>query len=247
MQYVPVHQRLELLVVLVLAGVFLIWMAVERPFDVPPLTDSDQADLSAQQQWPLLVSETFDTPQGGSEVVWQTGVENTAYHQVTREIRDGQWIWSGDFSTEEDCCRGFSVWYFPQPDLDDFWLQVDFARLNGHQGASYGLVYHFQDLDNFYIATINDIGNGGINVFGQGEWEALLTPRSIKSIMRMGGPNTIQISVQAGHAIFFINGNYFGQIADNRVSTGKLGLIMPKPYDGGQIQLAIDNIQLRAP
>jgi hypothetical protein len=240
---------LQLSFTLIMLAGFGLWVLIANPFDVGTLTDEDKAMLAVQSQWPVRFSEDFSDPDDEPAGMTFEDAEETEVLYMERWAEDGRWNWAADFFGTADCCRDSAIWFFPEEDITDFWLSVDLTRVYGDEGAQYGVVYHYQDRDNFYEAGINDIGSGGIEVYGDGEWDALLTPAlsSAESIMHPGEANTFQISVQDGKAIIFLNGVYYGQTTDNRVPSGRVGIVLPKPYYGDHVELGIDNIALRMP
>ncbi len=232
-----------------LLGVAFWLFAIKRPFHMIPMSEADQAAVERQEGWTAAVEETFTGGTIHSDVDWPHGPETGDFFRAERTFVDECYLWHIDFfAIPAECCRSFTLAFLPDLTVDDFLLTVDFTKHSGDDGIQYGVVYHYVDLDNFYIFDMNDIGNMGTAVWHQGEWKAIFTPSFRHSPIRAYSTNRLTLSVESGHALVFINDEYVGQYDDNRVPSGKLGFVVSPPYeDVGTIDISIDNVVLRTP
>ncbi len=217
---------------------------------VRPFKEEDRAALQRQLQWPIYIEESFDNDQihdSDANVDWGLGYEYADDYDFYRELVDDQYSWWLDFYTTE-CCVD-AKWMITRQPVEDFVLTTDFQKHDGGDGPTYGVVFHYQDEDNFYTLDYNDIGNLTVEYVYQGEWGVIFTNNSrVKSAIQPFEVNRLVLSVEDGQGLILINDQYIGQFNDMRIPQGYIGYIVGAPYNRADtVIVGMDNITLRLP
>lgn len=245
---IGIGNALVILVVLIVAG-DLLSLILPRML-VRPFTEEDRAALQRQLEWPVYIEESFDNEQihdSDSDADWGLGYEYHDDYDFYRELVEGKYSWWVDFYTTE-CCVD-AKWMITRQPVEDFVLSTDFQKYEGGEGPTYGVVFHYQDEDNYYTLDYNDIGNLSVEIVYQGEWAVIFTTHSqVKRAIQPFEANRLVLSVENGQGLILINDQYIGQFHDTRIPQGHLGFIVGSPYNRtGTVVIDIDNITLRIP
>ncbi|MBN1123291.1 MAG: hypothetical protein JXJ17_19625 [Anaerolineae bacterium] len=211
----------------------------------PRYSEEDRLALDRQLQWPVLVREDFEDKRLDSDADWALGDEYADNYDVYRELYEGQYFCSVAFYTA-GCCEE-SPWLITQQSVEDFVISADFTKYSSDDGPSYGFIYHYQDAENFYAVTFNDVKNLTVEVIYQGEWQVIFT-KSFHSAILPFERNRLRLSVEDGVGRILINDQYVGRFDSSRLPQGHLGFVIGSPYERADVvTLGIDNVTLRTP
>ncbi|MBE2235920.1 MAG: hypothetical protein IAE85_20685 [Anaerolinea sp.] len=139
---------------------------------------------------------------------------------------------------------GIAFWYV-SPDvidlnLTDYLVEVDVWAEQQVSEAEYGLLFRYQDDDNFYWFTISD---GWYTVYKQveDEWTLLLDWTESGAIApEENDRNRLGALVNDNSAILLINDQMVAQVGDSSLSTGAAGVAAGAFGEGG-LQVAFDD------
>jgi hypothetical protein len=157
----------------------------QQPEPPPPPT------ISALQAQPgLLYGTTFDEPSED----WETFDDGI----IAARFEDGQLI----LSVNDTNAATWSALAFT---FEDFVLDVDAAKLAGPDDNGFGVLFRFQDADNFYRFDISSDGFYALTKVKKGEFSAVSEWAASDAIQTGAATNHIRVVAQGDTFRFEIN------------------------------------------
>ncbi|HEM62557.1 MAG TPA: hypothetical protein ENO24_09715 [Chloroflexi bacterium] len=125
----------------------------------------------------------------------------------------------------------------------DFALEIEAEQVSGEDDNEYGLVYGYQDDDNYYEVAISGDGYVGFFVKYRGRWETISPFRRSNAINRGASLNLLRLEVQRGLVSFYVNGQLALQDFDTRLAEGLVGVGCGSFGQPG-LHCAFDNLRI---
>ena len=194
--------------------------------------------LNEAKSWPMFMADGFNNNIND----WCDGPSSAERLEGSRELLNGQYIWQAEAITD------FVWWCAPSgTELSgDIFVTVDTELQGGVPNTSMGLVFHRLDNDNLYLFRIQNNGWYQFLVLYEDEWETLIEWAET-SLIRPGNVNRIAVVAVASHFTFFINDIHLTEFDDDRLSTGRVGLVMGLFDEGDTATISFDNLEIRTP
>ncbi len=187
-------------------------------------------------RWPILLSDGF----AANDNDWRIGDYSDERVTGNRSMTDGVYRW------EADALNGVVWWSVPDvASISDLYLTVDATRISGAEDGKYGVVFRRTDNDNYAFFMIKDDQNYKFSVRYQGTWHTVLGWTEAPSI-RPGETNRIKIIVEGAHHAFYVNDQLVGEVDEDRLSSGKVGLAIELSKDDVAV-FEFDDFEVRAP
>lgn len=193
--------------------------ATAVPIDVPPPPDN----------LALIYEDDFSDSFGG----WDDAFD--AY--TTKQYGNNRY--QVEVSTDN-----LIAWGLANRDIADFELEVEAREEDGAKSNSYGLLFRFQDRDNFYRYDISGDGFFLLSKFEGGRWHTLIDWTASKFINPE--TNILKVSAFGPDITVWANGQPLGTVTDDSFSHGNFGFFastFSEPY----IWVSFDNLKLWAP
>jgi pSer/pThr/pTyr-binding forkhead associated (FHA) protein len=139
------------------------------------------------------------------------------------------------------------AWGLANRDVADFELQVEVRREDGVESNSYGLLFRFQDRDNFYRFDVSGDGYFLLSKFVDGEWETLVDWTEAPNLnTELGVDNILKVSAFGPDITVWANGQPLATVQDDSLPHGNFGFFastFSEPY----IWISYDNLKMWAP
>jgi len=139
-----------------------------------------------------------------------------------------------------------AAWGLANRDVANFRLEVEATQEAGPNNNGYGILFRFQDRENYYRFDVSGEGYFLLSKFYRGEWTTLIpwTPSPALNV----GQATNQLMVEAlGTRIrIFANGVELGQVTDSSLSHGNFG-VFANTFSEPNLVVSFDNIKLWIP
>lgn len=196
-------------------------------------TRSIEADEAIYSQWPVVRYDTFDSSTG-----WEIGPYNFPFARGSHKVTNGKLQWSSTAKSD------FIAWYFPEPVINasDFYVSVEAEQVNGVSDAKYGVVFRVNQGD-YYIFRILE-NHFSARLYFDDEWITLI-PLTRSSAIKKAEPNKISVWAEGSHFIFYINDQYVGEVEDDHLPNGSMGLGISMSDAGDKAVFEFDNFELR--
>jgi hypothetical protein len=122
-----------------------------------------------------------------------------------------------------------------------FLVEVDVTHVDGPLDAEYGLLFHHQDADNFYLYAIS--GEGAYSLWKKvdSEWTTLIEWTENTAInIEHGEANRLGLLVEGATVTLLVNDQVLTQIKEVALFLGDVGLVAGA-FDEPGVEIAFDN------
>ena len=115
----------------------------------------------------------------------------------------------------------------PRTDFDDFALEIDAHQISGPETGSAGLIFRFQDHDNFYFFMVDGQGRYTVGGNSEGDWDTLIDPEweSADAIKAGEDTNHLMVVCRGTEIELYANDELLITLDDDSFSSGKVGVI----------------------
>jgi hypothetical protein len=186
--------------------------------------------------WPALAQESFDA--NGYE--WPEDEDLGGYADVRYRVEGGSYQW--------EALANDSFVYWARPGLaavSDFYLSADLLQVSGPANASMGLVFRWQDEDNYYAVLLDsEQGYAVFRITAEG-WQRI-ADWTISSAIRPYESNRVSVLMEGPRMTVLINNQVAAQVENGDLETGKAGVLISMFNAGDEGSFAFDNFELRA-
>jgi WD40 repeat protein len=154
--------------------------------------------LPGPDDWEVVLCEQFDDNRNE----WEVESQDNPYARYTSAIRDGEFV--VDYTA-----KGFAGYqrtaltWFAVGEEKDFALSIKGLMDSSYQEASWGIAFR-GDEDSFFMFSISNDGTYKFEIFENGRWVQLITPKNTNSIL-LGEENTLRIEAGGQDFYFSIN------------------------------------------
>ena len=196
-----------------------------------------QAQLAAAKEWPIILSDTFDSNQND----WPTGSDTGEFASITWTNANGKYRWDATAK------QGFIWWSYPAvSDVNDFYLSVDAQQISGPTTAQMGLLLRLFDNSNFYLFKIDNNQRYTFELSSGDGWTTLLDWTNSPAL-KPDEVNHLTVFAEGNYFAFFVNGSLVAELTDDHLAGGKGGVAIGLDNAGDQAVFEFDNFVLRAP
>jgi CHAT domain-containing protein/Tfp pilus assembly protein PilF len=203
----------------------------------PAPKPTQMVSIESADQWPLLLYESFDDNRND----WPVGDFDDRYATGSWEIAEGEYRW--DVTARRDVAKRVT------PNVgavSDFFLTVEARRNWGPENASYDVIFQDENGEDLYAFGISDIGVFSFFLLYKNQWQPLIDWTSTDAI-RPGATNQITIIALGSHFTLMINGELVGEVEDDHLERGHVGLAIELYDQSDHAGFTFDNFELRAP
>ena len=126
------------------------------------------------------------------------------------------------------------AWGLANRIVADFEVEVEAKLEDGVESDSYGLLFRFQDRDNFYRYDISGDGYYLFSKFVEGEWSTLVDWTASDFINQgIGATNVLKVSAFGPNITLWANGQQLTTVSDDSLTDGNFGFFtgtFSEPY-----------------
>ncbi|GAB4526462.1 MAG: hypothetical protein Kow0063_00750 [Anaerolineae bacterium] len=138
------------------------------------------------------------------------------------------------------------AWGLANRSVADFLLRVDAAQESGPNNNGYGILFRFQDRNNFYRFDISGDGFFLLSKFHDGEWVTLV-PWTASSAINIGqATNQLEVKAIGSQISVYANGTLLAQVEDDTFTKGNFGFFASTFSEPGLV-ISFDDIILWTP
>jgi hypothetical protein len=163
-----------------------------------------------------LYEEDFEDPQSGWEIYSdefvEKGYEDGAYKIYVIEKNLTAWA---TIPPTGPGVRNFG----------DFIMEVEATPMGGPDENDYGVIFRYQDEDNYYSYEISADGQFAISKIVDGKRTALVDWSKTDYINQGKNTNILEVACNGTDMDFYVNGNYLAGVSDKAFRKGAIGLI----------------------
>jgi hypothetical protein len=178
----------------------------------------------------ILLEDDFNDPAGG----WPE-----------RDDGDKWWYENGEF---HGLVKGthYLVWQgYPGKVFSDFVLEADARKVDGPNGAGYGLAFRIGGWNNVYVFNITGDGNYTLFKVVDGNRSDVVGWSSAPDIINRGNSsNHLLVVSQGSHIWCYVNGQLVADVIDDSHAEGEIGFSI-ESQEVSDLHVAFDNIVVK--
>jgi TolB protein len=138
------------------------------------------------------------------------------------------------------------AWGLANRDVADFEVEVEAKLEDGADTNGYGLLFRFQDRENFYRFDISGDGYYLLSKFIKGEWITLADWTASPFINKGKAANILKVSAFGPHITVWANGQQLASVKDDSLVHGNFGFFAGT-FSDPHIWVSFDNLKLWTP
>jgi len=128
---------------------------------------------------------------------------------------------------------------------DGIVVEVDATKIGGPDDNGFGIVFGYQDVDNFYRYEIASDGYYRLGKYVNNEWIEVI-PWVETDLVNLGAAtNTIAVEMGGGTISLYANGSLLDSVVDRTFSDGDVGLVAGS-FGQPNVQIAFDRLRVYA-
>lgn len=197
-----------------------------RPTAAPKPT----AVPTPSSQGSVLIEDDFDNPKS-SELTEETS-DNATY-----TFADGAYAIT--VKTPK-----YIVWSSYDGNHGDVDIQVDSTLDNGPLDSAAGVLFRYQDDDNFYYYRVSSDGSYNLTLYKSGERQVLVDWTEAPEIKGRRQVNHLGVEAVGDHIRLFVNDTLLAEVSDDTFAKGQIALAV-STFDEGGATFKFDNLVVR--
>jgi hypothetical protein len=197
-----------------------------------------QSSLSTAKGWLPVLSDSFSSDMD----VWAVGEESDdSLGSVQWSIDGGKYRW------QAQAISGFVWWVVPEGEpVSDFYLTVDAQQTGDADVGEYGVVFRQDENEQYYLFEISDLGLYALFMYTLNGWETLIDWTTHDAISP-GEVNQLEVLALGTQFALYINDEYVDGYVDDRLPSGRTGLLVGLSNAGEESSWIFDDFEVRAP
>ncbi len=125
----------------------------------------------------------------------------------------------------------------------DVQIEFDARLIDGPAETGIGLIFRYQDADNFYLFTVSGDGFYNLEMVSNGRWQTLIDWTAAPAIQPFGKINRLSVTTVEDRITLGINGVVVDETLEPRFAAGAVALAMTT-FDDGAATAAFDNLRI---
>jgi Tol biopolymer transport system component len=138
------------------------------------------------------------------------------------------------------------AWGLANRDVADFEVEVEAKFEEGGQSNGYGLLFRFQDRENFYRFDISGDGYFLLSKFVKGAWTTMVDWQASPAITPGNAANILKVAAFGPNITVWANGEQLASITDDSLPHGNFGFFAGT-FSDPHMWASFDNLKLWTP
>ncbi len=194
--------------------------APARPTAVP-------SPIAADGFSKVLLKDTFDDPNRSSFTEEKN--DNASYTFV-----------DGAYAIQVKTPK-YLVWSSLDGAYGDTAVEVDTTLESGPSDSAAGVMFHYQDEDNFYLFSIAGDGSYSLELYTNNKQQTLIDWTDSSAIKGQGATNRLRVETEGQRIRLFVNGALLDEISDETLSKGDIAVAV-HTFAKGDAVFRFDNL-----
>lgn len=131
------------------------------------------------------------------------------------------------------------VWVLVGGPYSDIGVEVETEVARDSDIAAAGLVFHYQDDDNFYLFSVTNDGYYALELLQGGEWIVLIDPTLSDEVD--ADRNTLRVETSGGRIALYVNGALLEETVDDTFTSGEVALAV-STFEGSTGSVRFDDL-----
>ncbi|MCG8347776.1 MAG: zinc-ribbon domain-containing protein [Chloroflexales bacterium] len=135
------------------------------------------------------------------------------------------------------------TWNTVEGVYDNVAIQVETTLIEGSETALGGLIFRYQDSQNFYLFSVANDGFYRLEILKNDEWLTLIDWTPTDAIVPAGNSNTIRVETRGSRITLVVNDVWLEETVDSTFTDGAAALAVGTFEDGGAT-IQFDNLMI---
>ena len=135
------------------------------------------------------------------------------------------------------------VWSLADGKFRSVAINVDTTFSEAEPAFAAGVVFNYQDPDNFYLFSLSSEGFYSLDVLEDNNWTTLIDWTETDALAPYGSPNRVSLEVGDGQIRIVLNGERLDTMRDATFESGNVGLAVSS-FDDGNVTARFDNFAI---
>lgn len=122
-------------------------------------------------------------------------------------------------------------------------IEFDARLINGPPETGVGLIFRYQDADNFYLFTVSGDGFYNLEMISDGRWQTLIDWTATPAIQPSGQINRLSVTMIEDHITLAINGVVVDETVEPHFTAGAAALAITT-FEDGTATAMFDNLRI---
>jgi len=207
-------------------------------------TGSGLARLPAATPHPTVAPSTA-TPSGFHDVLLEDRFDDPGHSSLTEDrTANATYAFAGGAYAIHVNTPKYIVWSPLDGVYGDAAVDIDATLDSGSEENAAGIIFRYQDEDNFYFFSISASGSYSLDLYKQNDRQALIDWTDSPAINGPGQKNHLRVEAVGDRIRLFVNGTLLDEISDDTWTTGKLALAV-NTFSKGDTTFTFDNLIVR--
>jgi hypothetical protein len=210
-----------------------------------PMPTATPAPTPTPTPVPTATPTPIPLPPGTTKLLYRDDFDDPASGWVVRTSGDYQVGYVG--GEYRMLVKPLNSWVIrpAPPSFGDVHAEVQARYQSGDQAKYYGLVFRYEDSDNFYAFLVNPIsGKYTLMMVLRGQQSNLISFTPSPSINKGPGTNLLRVVARGPNLELYVNNVLVGKITDSTFAAGRVGLIVWNDVDPNGAEVFFDNLRV---
>ncbi len=178
----------------------------------------------------ILLEDDFDDPDSSSLTAERTDTANYAF-------ADGGYMITLDVPK-------YIVWSPLDGEYGDGGIEVDTTFDHGPIESAVGLIFRYQDQDNFCFFSVAADGTYNLEMYENNEVQTLIDWTDSPEIEGKGQLNRLRVETEGDRIRLYVNDKLLDEVSDDTFTEGSIALAV-NTFDEGDAAFLFDNLVVR--
>ncbi len=140
--------------------------------------------------------------------------------------------------------ENWAAWTTTDVEVTDFYLEVETAHVAGPLDNEFGVLFRYEDGENFYLFSISSDGYYRLQKLVDDEWETII-PWTRSRAIKTGEESVNRLGLLADKTriVLLVNDEVLDEVEDDTFAVGTVGLAAAA-FDEGGVEIAFDNLSI---
>lgn len=133
------------------------------------------------------------------------------------------------------------VWSPYEGTFDDVTITTELIFTTGSGDTAAGLLFRFQDENNFYFFNISANGYYALDLFQNGRWVSLVDWTRTTQVKSSGEPNQLRVEIVKDYIHLYVNDMLLDVVSDDTFAKGKVAFAV-NTFEEHDVTVFFDNL-----
>lgn len=194
---------------------------------------------------PTVMSPTTHLPMQGRVLIEDDFTRPGQSHFEERNDETIRYSFEQGAYRIEVMSAGMLAWSLAEGSYGDGVVEADATLVGGPPTTAVGLIFRYQDEQNFYLFNVSSTGFYNLELLRDGTWETLIDWTAAPAIRRSGATNRLRVELDGERINLVVNNIDLETTSDSTFAVGGTALAV-NTFEQSKAIALFDNLRIRA-